>query len=82
MIKKNKKVKRDRLEIVGVVLEACPAGMFRVEIGDQKKFVIIGVLSGKMRQNFIKIVPGDRIIIETSEYDTSKGRIVKRLEKN
>jgi len=77
--KRVKKVTRDRLETTGLIKEACPAGMFRVEIGDTDKLIIIGVLSGKMRQNFIKIVPGDWVIIELSEYDTSKGRITKRL---
>jgi len=78
--RKSKKVKRDRLELKGVVVEACPAGMFRIEIGEEK-VQIIGVLSGKMRQHFIKVVPGDHVIVELSEYDMTKGRIVKRLGK-
>jgi len=82
MSKRNiKKVKRDRLEIEAMIIEACPAGMFRLEIG-KEKVSVIGVLSGKMRQNFIKVVPGDYVIIELSEYDMTKGRIVKRLDKS
>jgi translation initiation factor IF-1 len=82
---KTKKIKRDRLEIVGTIVEACPAGMFRIKlVNDDIKdnMIVIGVLSGKMRKNFIKVVPGDNVLIEVSEYDTSKGRIVKRLNKN
>lgn len=65
--------------MMGTVIEACPAGMFRVEIVDN--VIIIGVLSGKMRQHFIKIVPGDKVIIELSQYDMTKGRITKRLDR-
>ena len=77
--KKKTKVKRDRLEIEGVVIEACPAGMFRVAFGDDKRTVVICTLSGKMRQFFIKVVLGDVVLVELSEYDTTKGRITKRL---
>lgn len=78
--RKAKKVKRTRLEIDGIIIEACPAGMFRVEVGEES-VCVIGVLSGKMRQNFIKVVPGDSVVIELSEYDMTRGRIVKRLGK-
>ena len=82
-MRKNKKVKRDRLEITGVVVEACPAGMFRVKItSDKNTCIIIATLSGKMRQNFIKIVLGDYVVVEISQYDTSRGRIIKRTSKN
>jgi translation initiation factor IF-1 len=69
------------IEIEGVITEALPNAMFRVEIpvGDQKKIVLAHV-SGKMRQNYIRILPGDRVLVELSPYDLERGRIRYRYK--
>ncbi|HZT43478.1 MAG TPA: translation initiation factor IF-1 [Chthonomonadaceae bacterium] len=69
------------MEVEGVVIEALPNAMFRVEIpvGDQKKQVLAHV-SGKMRQNYIRILPGDRVLMELSPYDLERGRIRYRYK--
>lgn len=61
----------------GVVIEALPNAMFRVEL--ESGHVILCVASGKMRKNYIKIIVGDSVRVEMSPYDLSKGRIVTRL---
>lgn len=60
----------------GVVRESLPNTMFRVEI--QNGHVILAHLSGKMRKNYIRIVPGDRVKVELSPYDLTRGRIIFR----
>ena len=65
-------------EIEGKVLESLPNTLFRVELSDGR--VILCHLSGKMRMHFIKILPGDRVRIEMTPYDESKGRITFRLK--
>jgi len=65
-------------EVEGRVLESLPNTLFRVETSDGK--VIICHLSGKMRMHFIKILPGDRVRVEMTPYDESKGRITFRLK--
>lgn len=77
MKKRPIKEKRDRLEINAVVVESYPSAMFLVVIDSGSNILV--TLSGKMRKNFIKIVPGDEVVIEVSPYDLSKGRIIKRL---
>jgi translation initiation factor IF-1 len=64
-----------------VIIEALPNAMFRVEIpvGDSKKSVLAHV-SGKMRQNYIRILPGDRVLVELSPYDLERGRIRYRYK--
>jgi len=65
-------------EIVkGKVIEALPELTFRVELENGQK--ILTYLSGKMRMNLIKVIPGDEVLVELSPYDKTKGRIVKRL---
>lgn len=71
MVKKEKNI-----EVEGVVTEALPNAMFRVKIGDGK--VILCYLSGKMRIYRIKVMPGDRVKVEMTPYDQSKGRIIFR----
>jgi translation initiation factor IF-1 len=66
------------IEIEGKVLESLPNTLFRVELADGK--VILCHLSGKMRMHFIKILPGDKVRIEMTPYDQSKGRITFRLK--
>ncbi|ADR19393.1 MULTISPECIES: translation initiation factor IF-1 [Calditerrivibrio] len=68
--------KDDVIEFEGVVLEALPNAMFKVEL--ENKHVILCHLSGKMRMNFIRILPGDKVTVEMSPYDLTKGRITYR----
>lgn len=64
-------------EVEGIVLESLPNTLFRVKLEDGS--VIICHLSGKMRFNFIKILPGDKVRIEMTPYDKTKGRITRRI---
>ena len=68
--------KEEAIEVEGLVKEALPNVMFRVEL--KNGHIILAHMSGRMRQNHIKIVPGDRVKIEMSPYDLTKGRIVWR----
>ena len=68
--------KQDVIELEGTVLEALPNAMFRVELENGHK--ILAHISGKMRMHYIKILPGDKVQIEMSPYDLSKGRITYR----
>jgi translation initiation factor IF-1 len=69
--------KEDGFRMDGTVVEVLPNAMFRVQIENQEKLVT-GIISGKMRMNNIKILLGDRVEIEFSPYDLSKGRITRR----
>ncbi len=64
---------------MGTVLEALPNAMFKVEL--ENKHVILSHLSGKMRMHFIRILPGDKVTVELSPYDLSRGRITYRHKK-
>ena len=66
------------IEVEGKVLESLPNTLFKVELEDGN--VILCHLSGKMRMHFIKILPGDRVRLEMTPYDNSKGRITFRLK--
>lgn len=68
--------KEDVLELEGTVLEALPNAMFRVEL--QNGHVILAHISGKLRMNFIRILPGDKVTVELSPYDLTRGRITWR----
>ena len=68
--------KEEAIEVEGLVKEALPNVMFRVEL--KNGHVILAHMSGRMRQNHIKIVPGDTVKIEMSPYDLTKGRIIYR----
>ncbi|XP_059286161.1 translation initiation factor IF-1, chloroplastic [Lycium ferocissimum] len=61
----------------GSITESLPNGMFRVKLDNAD--VVLGYISGKIRKNFIRLLPGDRVKIEVSRYDSSKGRIIYRL---
>lgn len=61
----------------GLITESLPNGMFRVLLDN--KDLILGYLSGKIRKNFVRVLPGDRVRVELSPYDSTKGRIVYRL---
>ncbi len=69
-------VKGDILEVEGEVLELLPNTKFRVKLPNGHK--VLAHISGKMRMNFIKILPGDKVLVEISKYDLSKGRIIYR----
>ena len=66
----------DKIEIEGKVLESLPNAMFKIEIPGGK--VILGHISGKMRVHHIRILPGDKVTVEMSPYDLTKGRITWR----
>ena len=68
--------KDEAIEIEGVVKEALPNTMFRVEL--ENKHVILAYLSGKMKKHFIRIVPGDTVKVALSPYDLNRGRIIFR----
>lgn len=70
--------KEDVFETEGVVLETLPNAMFRVELANKHK--ILAHISGKMRKYFIRILPGDRVLLELSPYDLTKGRIIYRFK--
>ena len=68
--------KEEKIEVEGRILEALPNAMFRVEISQAK--VVLAHISGKMRMHYIKILPGDKVRIELSPYDLTRGRITYR----
>ena len=68
--------KEDVLELEGTVLEALPNAMFQVELENGHK--VLAHISGKLRMNYIRIIPGDKVTLELSPYDLSKGRIIWR----
>ena len=70
--------KEDAIEVEGKVIEPLPNAMFRVELKNGHK--VLAHVSGKMRMNFIKILPGDRVTVELSPYDLSRGRITYRFK--
>jgi translation initiation factor IF-1 len=70
--------KEDAIEVTGVVREALPNAMFRVEL--ENKHRVLAHVSGKMRKNFIRILTGDRVLIELSPYDLTRGRITYRYK--
>jgi translation initiation factor IF-1 len=68
--------KKDVIELEGTVLEALPNAMFKVELENVHE--ILAHISGKLRMNYIRILPGDKVTVELSPYDLSKGRITWR----
>ena len=70
--------KEDVIEIEGTVIEALPNAMFQVELANGRQ--ILAHVSGKLRMNYIRIVPGDKVTVEMSPYDLSKGRITWRAK--
>ena len=68
--------KADVIEIEGVVVEKLPNAMFKVEL--ENGHIVLAHISGKLRMNFIKILPGEKVTLEMSPYDLSKGRIIWR----
>ena len=68
--------KEDMIELEGTVVEAMPNAMFKVKI--QGDHIILAHISGKLRMNYIRILPGDKVTVEMSPYDLTKGRITWR----
>ena len=68
--------KEEAIEVEGIVKESLPNTMFRVEL--KNGHVILAHLSGKMRKNYIRIVPGDKVLVALSPYDLTRGRIIYR----
>ncbi len=70
--------KEDAIEVQATVLETLPNAMFKVQL--ENKHQVLAHISGRMRKNFIKILPGDRVLVELSPYDLTRGRIVYRFK--
>ena len=70
--------KEEAIEVQATVLETLPNAMFKVEL--ENKHQVLTHISGRMRKNFIKILPGDKVLVELSPYDLTRGRIVYRFK--
>jgi translation initiation factor IF-1 len=70
--------KKETIEVEGTVIEALPNAMFRVELPNGHK--VLAHASGKIRLHFIRVLPGDRVLVELSPYDLSRGRITYRFK--
>lgn len=70
--------KEESIEVMGVVREALPNAMFKVELENGHE--VLGHISGKMRKHYIRILPGDKVKVELSPYDLTRGRIVFRYK--
>lgn len=68
--------KKDKIEVQGTVVETLPNAMFRVELDNQHE--VLAHISGRMRKNFIRILPGDKVLVELSPYDLTRGRVIYR----
>jgi translation initiation factor IF-1 len=70
--------KEEAIQVEATVIELLPNAMFRVELENEHK--VLAHISGKMRKNFIRILPGDKVLVELSPYDLTRGRIVYRYK--
>jgi translation initiation factor IF-1 len=70
--------KKEAIEVEGTVVEALPNAMFWVELANNHR--VLAHISGRMRMHYIRILPGDKVLIELSPYDLARGRITYRLE--
>jgi translation initiation factor IF-1 len=70
--------KEEAIELEATVVESLPNAVFRVEL--ENKHQILAHISGKMRKNFIRILPGDRVLVEVTPYDLTRGRIIYRFK--
>jgi translation initiation factor IF-1 len=70
--------KEEAIELEATVVEALPNAVFKVEL--ENKHQVLAHISGKMRKNFIRILPGDRVLVEVTPYDLSRGRIIYRFK--
>ncbi|MBT4936931.1 translation initiation factor IF-1 [Candidatus Peregrinibacteria bacterium] len=75
---------KEVIVLEGIIMECLPNATFRVKVTDKDypEMLILAHISGKMRTNYIRIIPGDRVQIEVTPYDVSKGRIVYRFKNN
>lgn len=79
MAKKKEEIQKEKgIVIEGTILEALPNAMFRVQLDTGHE--VLAHVSGKMRMHFIKILPGDKVLVEISPYDLTKGRIIYRFK--
>jgi len=69
--------KKETIEVEGTVLESLPNAVFRVELANGHR--VLAHISGKMRMHFIRVLPGDRVLVELSPYDLSRGRVTFRF---
>ncbi len=69
--------KKESIEVEGKVVEALPNAVFRVELANGH--LVLAHISGKMRQHFIRVLPGDRVLVELSPYDLTRGRVTFRF---
>ncbi len=69
--------KKDTIKLEGIVVETLPSTTFRVELDNGHE--VLAHISGKMRVHYIRLLPGDRVLVEMSPYDLTKGRITQRL---
>lgn len=70
--------KKETIEVEGIVTEALPNAMFRVELPNGHK--VLAHISGRLRVHYIRVLPGDRVLVELSPYDLTRGRITYRLK--
>ncbi len=77
-MRKEGRAKKEAIEVEGTVVESLPNAMFRVELPNGHK--VLAHISGRMRVHYIKILPGDRVLIELSPYDLTRGRITFRFK--
>lgn len=68
--------KQEAIQVEGVVIESLPNAFFKVKV--KEDYIVLGHISGKMRKHFIRILPGDKVLVEISPYDLKRGRIVYR----
>jgi translation initiation factor IF-1 len=71
--------KEEAIEVMATVIETLPNALFRVEL-ENNQHEVLAHISGKMRKNFIRILPGDKVLVELSPYDLTRGRIVYRYK--
>ncbi len=69
--------KKEEIEVEGVVMEALPNAMFKVKINEEHE--VLATLSGRIRMNFVRIVPGDKVRVVLSPYDLNRGRVIWRV---
>ena len=69
--------KKEEIEVEGVVIEALPNAMFKVKINEEHE--VFATLSGRIRMNFVRIVPGDKVRVVLSPYDLTRGRVIWRV---
>ncbi len=70
--------KKEGIEVEGTVVESLPSAMFRIELANGHK--VLAHVSGKIRKNYIRVLPGDRVLVELSPYDLSRGRLTYRFK--